>query len=47
MREPDLLARRRNATIFDDAEATVDHADGDYADEPMIDQVFQPLPGLL
>ncbi|OKV04859.1 hypothetical protein AWP52_26580 [Escherichia coli] len=33
-----------NVTIFDGQNNVVDHADGDYADEPMIYQAFQPLP---
>ncbi|TGC61489.1 hypothetical protein C9E96_21700, partial [Salmonella enterica subsp. enterica serovar Infantis] len=31
-------------TIFDERQNVIDHADGDYADEPMIYQAFQPLP---
>ena len=36
VRKPALLARRRKPTIFDGQNNVVDHADGDYADEPMI-----------
>ncbi|MEG1250971.1 MAG: glutathionylspermidine synthase family protein, partial [Citrobacter sp.] len=31
-------------TIFDGQQQVVEHAEGDYAEEPMIYQAFQPLP---
>ncbi len=37
-------AKGGNVTIFDGQNNVVDHADGDYADEPMIYRALQPLP---
>lgn len=44
VRKPLYSREGGNVTIFDGQNNVVDHADGDYADEPMIYQAFQPLP---
>ncbi|ENT4065220.1 glutathionylspermidine synthase family protein, partial [Shigella sonnei] len=44
VRKPIYSREGGNVTIFDGQNNVVDHADGDYADEPMIYQAFQPLP---
>ncbi len=44
VRKPIYSREGGNVTIFDGKNNVVDHADGDYADEPMIYQAFQPLP---
>lgn len=44
VRKPIYSREGGNATIFDDRKNVIDYADSGYADEPMIYQVFQPLP---
>ena len=44
VRKPIYSREGGNVTIFDGQNNVVDHADGDYADEPMIYQAFQPMP---
>lgn len=44
VRKPIYSREGGNVTIFDERQNVIDHADGDYADEPMIYQAFQPLP---
>ena len=44
VRKPIYSREGGNVTIFNGQNDVVDHADGDYADEPMIYQAFQPLP---
>ncbi len=44
VRKPIYSREGGNVTIFDERQNVIDHADGDYADEPMIYRAFQPLP---
>ncbi len=44
VRKPIYWRKGGNVARFDGQNNVVDHADGDYADEPMIYQAFQPLP---
>jgi glutathionylspermidine synthase len=45
VRKP-IFSREGNVTIFDGQQQIVEHAEGDYAEEPMIYQAFQPLTAL-
>ncbi|WP_348253717.1 glutathionylspermidine synthase family protein, partial [Salmonella enterica] len=45
VRKPIYSREGGNDTIFDERQNVIDHADCDYADEPMIYQALQPLPG--
>ncbi|EMW4662755.1 glutathionylspermidine synthase family protein [Salmonella enterica] len=44
VRKPIYSREGGNVTIFDERQNVIDHADGDYADEPMIYQAFLLLP---
>lgn len=44
MRKPIFSREGGNVTIFNGQQQIIEHADGDYAEEPMISQAFQPLP---
>ena len=44
VRKPLFSREGGNVTIFDRHKNVIVHEDGDYADEPMIYQAFQPLP---
>ncbi|MGY5958774.1 Glutathionylspermidine synthase [Kosakonia sp. BK9b] len=44
VRKPLFSREGGNVTLFDGAHQVIDHEEGDYADEPMIYQAFQPLP---
>ncbi|XNM61628.1 glutathionylspermidine synthase family protein [Escherichia coli] len=44
VRKPITRAKAETPPFSTARITTVDHADGDYADEPMIYQAFQPLP---
>ncbi|QRR73881.1 glutathionylspermidine synthase family protein [Klebsiella pneumoniae] len=44
VRKPIFSREGGNVTIFNGQQQIIEHADGDYAEEPMIFQAFQPLP---
>jgi glutathionylspermidine synthase len=44
VRKPIFSREGGNVTIFDGQQQIIEHAEGDYAEEPMIYQAFQPLP---
>ncbi|CAI8940062.1 glutathionylspermidine synthase family protein [Kosakonia quasisacchari] len=44
VRKPLFSREGGNVTLFDGAHNVIDHEEGDYGDEPMIYQAFQPLP---
>ena len=44
VRKPLFSREGGNVTILDGAHNIIDHEDGDYGEEPMIYQAFQPLP---
>lgn len=44
VRKPLFSREGGNVTLFDGAHNVIDHEEGDYGEEPMIYQAFQPLP---